>query len=365
MRTAACACAARTGCRRPRRRRGRRRDVGVGARRASAATAAARATPRRGRAVRRVLPRQLVVPRRALSALRVARGGARRSALDCAGSGVSDGEYVSLGHFEQYDVQAVCEHLRAHRRAAASRSGGAAWARSRACSTRRNDPLLAAVVSTRPSPRCPSSRASSCQGGRHERGLGALRHGASHVSASCSTARAHARGHPRAPAACCAPAAAPRGRRLHRPRPRAVGPRAARRARLRVFDGGAHASRPPGCSRSRPSGCGATCTAPRPWRARHGGPETCATLGAARARPACLAAAGSRAGAGRAQGADEDLDVRRAAAASPRGADEPRAWARGTRALLQPARRDGRKAAAAVGPARRRRRLLRRGHVLF
>ena len=32
-------------------------------------------------------------------------------ALDCAGSGHSDGEYVSLGHHEQDDVAAVVTHL--------------------------------------------------------------------------------------------------------------------------------------------------------------------------------------------------------------------------------------------------------------
>lgn len=53
-------------------------------------------------------------------------------ALDCAGCGKSDGEYISLGYYERDDLQSVIDHLRATKRVGAiglwGRSMGAATA---------------------------------------------------------------------------------------------------------------------------------------------------------------------------------------------------------------------------------------------
>jgi alpha-beta hydrolase superfamily lysophospholipase len=46
----------------------------------------------------------------------VLRNGVAFCAFDFAGSGLSDGEYVSLGHFEQEDVEIVVADLRTEKR---------------------------------------------------------------------------------------------------------------------------------------------------------------------------------------------------------------------------------------------------------
>merc|ERR1719502_1351082 len=66
--------------------------------------------------------------------------------LDFSGSGLSEGEYVSLGHFEEQDVAVVVDHLRADESVSAialwGRSMGAATAVLRAA----EDPTIAACV---------------------------------------------------------------------------------------------------------------------------------------------------------------------------------------------------------------------------
>lgn len=67
-------------------------------------------------------------------------------AFDCAGSGQSDGEYISLGYFEREDLKAVVAHLRASRVVSAvglwGRSMGAATALLHAD----RDPSIAGIV---------------------------------------------------------------------------------------------------------------------------------------------------------------------------------------------------------------------------
>ena len=72
--------------------------------------------------------------------------GATLFALDCAGSGLSEGAFISLGHYERDDVQAVIAHLRA--------SGGVStvgiWGRSMGAVTALlhgdRDPSIACLV---------------------------------------------------------------------------------------------------------------------------------------------------------------------------------------------------------------------------
>ncbi|KAJ8611661.1 hypothetical protein CTAYLR_007880 [Chrysophaeum taylorii] len=87
-----------------------------------------------------------------LSLLRpLALGGLSLCAVDCAGSGNSGGEFVSLGHFERDDVAAVVDDLR--RRKLVSRV--ALWGRSMGASTAllyasTRDPHASAVVADSP-----------------------------------------------------------------------------------------------------------------------------------------------------------------------------------------------------------------------
>ena len=72
-------------------------------------------------------------------------------ALDFAGSGRSQGEYVSLGAFEQHDCRALCEHLRATKRARTL----LLWGRSMGAVTAllcgaRNEPGVVGVVADSP-----------------------------------------------------------------------------------------------------------------------------------------------------------------------------------------------------------------------
>ncbi len=262
----------------------------------------------------------------ALNALRVAfEAGATLCALDCAGSGVSDGEYVSLGHFEQYDVQAVCEHLRAHRRAGRI----ALWGRSMgavACllDASRNDPLLAAVVSDSAFASLPELAGELVAKAAGTSAASVLFDTAlSHVSASVQYRAGFTLDAccPRASlAACCAPVLL-----LHGADDAFIGPDHARRLEaacgaacereLRVFDGGTHAS-------TRPAEVLALAAV---WLRRHlhgaaavsalamAGEDHLrdALLGAARARPGVLSRPPWIADAppGAAQGADEDLST--------------------------------------------------------
>ena len=78
-------------------------------------------------------------------------------ALDCCGSGQSDGEYVSLGYKEQDDVAAVLEHERATGRGVGDvvlwgRSMGAVTALLVAAT---RDPSIKARVGVRETPRKP------------------------------------------------------------------------------------------------------------------------------------------------------------------------------------------------------------------
>lgn len=87
-----------------------------------------------------------------LSLLRpLALGGVCLCAIDCAGSGNSGGEFVSLGHFERDDVAAVVDDLRRRR----SVGRVALWGRSMGASTAllyasTRDPDVAAVVADSP-----------------------------------------------------------------------------------------------------------------------------------------------------------------------------------------------------------------------
>ena len=67
-------------------------------------------------------------------------------AFDFAGSGVSDGEYVSLGHHEQHDVRTVVEYLRA----SAMVTKIAVWGHSMGAATAllygAGDPSIAAMI---------------------------------------------------------------------------------------------------------------------------------------------------------------------------------------------------------------------------
>lgn len=88
----------------------------------------------------------------ALQALRVVLElGATLCAVDCAGSGQSEGEFVSLGHFERFDAVAVLGELRNGRCngriAIWGRSMGAATALLTAATL---DPLVACVVADSP-----------------------------------------------------------------------------------------------------------------------------------------------------------------------------------------------------------------------
>ena len=72
--------------------------------------------------------------------------GATLTTFDFAGSGLSDGEYVSLGHFEKDDLQCVIEHLRE----AGTTSTIALWGRSMGAATAllhgERDPSIAGMV---------------------------------------------------------------------------------------------------------------------------------------------------------------------------------------------------------------------------
>lgn len=87
-----------------------------------------------------------------LSLLRpLALGGVALCAIDCAGSGNSGGEFVSLGHFERDDVAAIVDDLRKRRLVGRI----ALWGRSMGASTAllyasTRDPHTAAVVADSP-----------------------------------------------------------------------------------------------------------------------------------------------------------------------------------------------------------------------
>mmetsp|Transcript_28911 Transcript_28911/g.69494 ORF Transcript_28911/g.69494 Transcript_28911/m.69494 type:complete len:500 (+) Transcript_28911:45-1544(+) len=66
--------------------------------------------------------------------------------LDFAGCGNSDGDYVSLGALEQYDVQAVIEHLRGANLASYIALWGTSMGAATALLVARNEPSLAGVV---------------------------------------------------------------------------------------------------------------------------------------------------------------------------------------------------------------------------
>ena len=72
--------------------------------------------------------------------------GATLCAFDCSGSGMSDGEYVSLGFWERDDLGSVVEHLRASGDVGAI----ALWGRSMGAATALlhgdRDPGIAAMV---------------------------------------------------------------------------------------------------------------------------------------------------------------------------------------------------------------------------
>ena len=74
--------------------------------------------------------------------------GARLLAFDFSGSGLSEGEYVSLGYFEKDDLQSVVEHLRSDKTMPTSTI--ALWGRSMGASTAlmhgQRDPSIAGMV---------------------------------------------------------------------------------------------------------------------------------------------------------------------------------------------------------------------------
>lgn len=83
----------------------------------------------------------------ALSVLRTClASGMTLVAFDCAGSGKSDGDYISLGYYEREDVKAVVAHLRAN----ASVSTIGLWGRSMGAATALlhadRDPTIAGIV---------------------------------------------------------------------------------------------------------------------------------------------------------------------------------------------------------------------------
>ena len=304
---AACACAARTGCRTPRAARRRRRARGAmwasapAARRRGhgagddaladvpcvvLATATRRAASRRstrcasrssGRARAgalragargsraRLRPALLYARARALF---LSAAGATLCALDCAGSSLSDGEYVSLGHFEQYDVQAVCEHLRGAQRAGAHRALGRSMG-AVACllDASRNDPCSrrSSRLGVRVAPELARELVAKATGAATSPATcSATRR--SHVSSRSSTARASPARAARARRrrVLRARAAAPRReRRVHRPTAPARGRVRAARASARVRRRTHASTRPAGVLALAAVCCGATCTAPR------------------------------------------------------------------------------------------------------
>jgi pimeloyl-ACP methyl ester carboxylesterase len=72
--------------------------------------------------------------------------GATFFAFDFSGSGLSEGEYVSLGHFEKDDLQCVVEYLRG----TSKTSGVALWGRSMGAATAlmytARDPSIAGMI---------------------------------------------------------------------------------------------------------------------------------------------------------------------------------------------------------------------------
>lgn len=72
--------------------------------------------------------------------------GACYLAFDCAGSGMSDGEHVTLGHFEKDDLAAVIDHVRAEGKTTTI----AVWGRSMGAATAllhsHRDPSIAGII---------------------------------------------------------------------------------------------------------------------------------------------------------------------------------------------------------------------------